>query len=360
MTLWTGKIFETINQVDTREWDALIQGRPFADWRWLQVTEALLDHHRPRYVLLRRAGCLVAGAVCSIQNRFHSKSLQAGVGWLLRAFPSLRCDVPLDGNAGLFFLDSGQIDQTLPELLHVMQPLFQRERTSFYSFDHLSPDGPIWSFLQAQGYHRFDHVFDTNLDIRWPAWEGYLKSLSPSGRLAYTRAQEYLDAQNITVSAAGSPVDGVEALQQWINEITQRSRKASVYHTDVLARAREWMGEDFQLVTARQNGQVIGALAMLCSARDWIVRWPGLDAAHARDDRLYDSMLFESIRQAILQKGRRIGLGPLDYPSTQRFGLTVEKWVGALVVRNSLLHWFAGRIRNFTANRYAIQAPDSS
>jgi predicted N-acyltransferase len=353
------EIFESIDQIDPLEWDRLAPGRSFADWRWLQVTEALLLDYQPRYVLLRREGSLQAGAVCSLQRRFHSRLMQSAMGWFLRRFPSMRCDVPISYSMGLFFSDQGQIATLFPELLQGMQAILKQERVSFYSFDHLAPVGPAPAYLQAHGYHQFDHFLDANLDICWASFEDYLENLPKKENEETVQTQEYLEQQGITINVSEPLAEDLTALQRLVNDEIQKNLGFRVYREDVLLRASTRMGKDFKLILARHGGQAIGCVAMLRSANDWIARWPVLDSAHTLDTRVYDGLLAECIRQAILSRGQRLGLGGLDYRAMQHFGLRAEKRVGAIAVRNRPFHWLAGRIRHLTANRYAEQSPEN-
>src|SRR5829696_2408081 len=94
-------VVDTIARVDPAEWDDLAAGRPFADHRWLRLTEALLVEHEPRYVLLRRDGRLAAAAVCALGRRLQSPTLRRRAGWLLRLVPYLRCEIPIAFDDGL-------------------------------------------------------------------------------------------------------------------------------------------------------------------------------------------------------------------------------------------------------------------
>jgi predicted N-acyltransferase len=195
----TTEIFETIDSLDPAEWDGLVKGHPFANRRWLQVTESVLVGHQPRYVLLRRDGHLRAGAVCSIHNRFESRALQSVLGWLPQRFPVLRCGVPISYDRGLFFSDQEQAGKLLPELLNSVQTLLRQEKASFHSFDYLSPADPAWLFLRAQGYHKVDHLTEANLDIQWTSFEDYVRNLPRKKRSEYVRMRGHIEREGITI-----------------------------------------------------------------------------------------------------------------------------------------------------------------
>jgi predicted N-acyltransferase len=351
MTMVT-EVFESIEQIDFSEWNQLVAGRSFADWRWFQVTEALLANYQPRYLLLRENGQIWAGAVCSINNQFHSRLLQSTIGWLPRQFPTLRCDAPVHFDSGLFFSDPDRFTELFPELLRNLQTLLQQERISFYSFDHLLPTSPTWTFLRAKNYHRIKHVgAEINLEIRWTSFEDYLESLLKQEYEEYLQTKNNLEAQSIIVEAANPSAEDLDDLQRLQNNYSRYVRAPKLYHNDLYRRAYKLMGEDFKLVVARRNGKTIGCIVMLRSLNDWIAKWMGLnDEFMAADTTIYYGMLAECIHQAILAGGNRICMGTTVPPTIQSFGGTLGRRIGAMSIRNRPLHWMAGWILGITAN----------
>jgi predicted N-acyltransferase len=350
----TTEIFKTIDQVDPSEWDRLVEGRPFADRHWLQVTEALLLDHQPRYVLLRQDGRLEAGAVCSIQRRFHSRVLQAALGWLPRHFPSLRCDMPIYNGTGLFFADPGQFDKLFPELLDGLQTLFRQERILFYSFDHLLPADPAWAFLQARGHHRIDHMLDARLEIHWTSFEDYLKSLPQEEYEKHVQIRAGLASQGITIEAVDPLAEDPAVLDRLWSGQARREREPHMYDSDLFPKVFSLMGKDLKLIVARQEGRIVGCVFMLHNCNDWFVKWHGLDLAATANTGTHQGMLAECIHQAILAGGRQIRLGLIEDRTIKLLGATAERRIGATAVRSRPLHWLAGRFLGMTVNRYRL------
>lgn len=349
----TTEILHTIEQVSPAEWDVLTQGQAFGGWQWLRATEALLLDYQPRYVLLRREGQLRAAAVCSLQKHFHSRLMQTTMGWFLARFPSMRCDVPISYTPGLFLSAQESLDSLFPALLQAVETLLKKERILFYSYDHLAPGGASWAYLQAHDYHRIDHVLAAMLEVRWHSFEEYLASLPAAEKEKYLQGQSQLAQQGITVRLVDPQVEDLSGWQELIHHSIYRYMRRRLYCDDVLLQASKLLGTDFKFVVAHQNGKGIGCLALLCSGEEWLGRWLAVDDEHLTDNEVYYGMVAEGIRQGILAGARRLDLGGLDYVSRQRFGLSGEKRVGAIAVRNRLFHWVAGKIRGLTANRYA-------
>jgi len=347
------ELYKSIGQIDPGEWDQLVADRPFADWRWFQITEALSIDYQPRYLLLKENGRLQVGAVCYLQNRFHSHRLQSIIGWFPRRFPTLRCDTLIHLDTGLFFSDPGRFNELFPELLSNMQTLLLRqEHISFYSFDHLLPTSPTWAFLQAKNYHRIKHVgAEINLDIRWASFEDYLASLSKPDHEEYLRTKTDIEARSILIEATDSSKENLEVSQHLQTDFNLYARAPKLYQPDLYSRAGKLMGEDFKLVVARHNGQVIGCIAMLRNHNHWLVKWLGLDLTFiTAETTIYYGLLAECIRQAILAGGCQISMAATVPPTIQNFGGRLERRIGAMSIRNRPLHWLAGRVLGFTAN----------
>jgi predicted N-acyltransferase len=271
---WTTEILESIHQVDPEEWDRLVQGRPFANWRWLEMTEAVLVNHQPRYLLLRQDEKLQAGIVCALQRHFQSPLLQSTLGWYIRRFPGLRCGVPISYDPSLFFCDQEQSGVLLPALMQGLQSLIRRERVSFYTIDHLAEGDAAWAFLRSQGYHRIEHLAEIYLDIHWTSFESYLTSLPHKKRSEYVRINGHLEREGITLEAADLRTEDKNVLERLVNNVFQRHKEPTMYQRDLFQRANDLLGEDFKLIVARQNGESIGCMTLLRSGNEWLAKCP--------------------------------------------------------------------------------------
>jgi predicted N-acyltransferase len=350
------EIIETIDQIDSSEWNRLVRDRSFASWRWLQVTEALISKQQVRYIVLRGNSTLQAAAVCSIQNRFHSRLLQSMMGWLPRYFPYLRCDMPISATEGLFFSNEAQLEVVFPKLLRGIKAILRQEHALFYSFDHFLPADPVWMCLQANHFHRFEHVSETYLDIDWTSFESFLTTLPKIEYERFLQTQSQMERQGIKIELTDPHLEDMNVLQQLTIDLSRYVKKPYIYSRDLFVPAHELMDKDFKLIVAHQYGRAIGCVAMLCDTHQWIVRWPGLDLQCELGVQVYDGLLSECIRQAIIAKGQRLYLGVIDLGTIQHFGSTIEKRMGAAAVRSRPLHWLAGRLLGLTANPEASQA----
>lgn len=353
---WSTQILGSITQVDPQEWECLAQGQPFAERRWLEMTEAVLVNHQPRYLLLRQDGKLQAGMACALQSHFQSPMLQSLLGAYICRFPGLRCGVPISYDPSLFFCDSTQSAALLPELIKGLQALLRQERVSFYTIDHLAEEGADWAFLRSRGYHRIDHLAEVYLDIQWASFEEYRASLPKKKRAEYMRIKNRLEREGITLEVADLEQEDKGLLERLVNNVFQRHKEPSMYHGDLFARARNLLGEDFTLIVARQGGQMIGCIALMRSGSDWVVKWPGLDYERVLNTGTYYGLLAACVRQVIEAGGRRLRMGATAYQTKQHFGVTVEERIGALAFCNPLVHYAGGKALK-VADRFGVSWP---
>lgn len=339
---WTTEIIESINQINPDEWDHLVQNRPFTNWHWLQLTETVLVNHQPRYVLLRQDGTLQAAIVSALQTRFQNPLFQATLGWVIRRFPGLRCSLPLSCDSGILLNDQVSLAEMFPRLMQGLQDLIQQEHVSFYTIDHIWPTMPLWQYLQSRGLHRIEHLSEIYLDTPWPSFEAYLKSLTSKKRGQYRRVGRRLEEQDITLAVADPLTEDIQTLQTLVNNVFQRHREPNLYVDDLFAKASKLMGDDFKLIVARKEGQLIGCLAMLRSGNEWIGKWVGLDYELTWNTRTYYGLSAECVRQTIQAGGQRLRMGTTGYETKRDLTAVEENRIGGLAFCIRPIHFLAG------------------
>ena len=182
-------ILSSIEQVEPAEWNVLCGTRAFVDHRWLRFTESALLEPQPRYVLLRRAGQLVAAAICGIERRFANPALQRRAGWALRHLPCVRCAVPIASECGLVFRPGVDEERLVPLLLGGVRRLALRERALFTTVGHVPLHSAIWQTLRANGCAQISQWQNTVLDIAWSSFDEYLAARPGDDRHEIRRMQ---------------------------------------------------------------------------------------------------------------------------------------------------------------------------
>ncbi|MGW2222519.1 peptidogalycan biosysnthesis protein [Nonomuraea sp. NPDC001684] len=198
--MYSVEVAASIGEVGAGEWDALADGVPFVRHHWLALAERVLSGHRPRYLLVRKDGGLVAAAVCALEHRLHNPVLESRFGRLTRRWPFLQVQAPMTATSGLL---GGEGPQRRV-LLRAVRSLVRRERLLFCVVDHLP-------YAAGQpGYSRLGWLPETLLDLTWPSYEAYLDHLPRKRRAEIRRTQrraarEGIEVRPLTAGPGGEP-----------------------------------------------------------------------------------------------------------------------------------------------------------
>jgi len=333
------EIVDSIERVEPEAWDDLAAGRPFADHRWLRLTEALLLDHEPRYVLLRQGGRLAAAGVCALGRRLQNPALQRRAGWLLRIVPFLRCEIPIALEPGLL-LRRG--DDPTP-LLAAIERLADRERAAFTRLDHLSPRADAWPGLSRAGYRPIPMWTETRLALPWPSLDAYLASLSSRKRGELNRVRRRAEAEGLLVEPL-RPTDDTDArLRGLVGQVLDRHAALESYAPDMFTRARAVLGDDLRLLALRRGGRLVGCAALLRSGDELSAKWLGLDYAETRNTVAYARLLLGCVEAAIDLGAPSLRLGATAYETKRHFAVALEERAGAVSARLSPLTRLAAR-----------------
>jgi predicted N-acyltransferase len=348
-------VVRSIEQVDQDEWDALCGARPFADHRWLRLTEAVLLDYSPRYILLRQEGRLVAGAICSLRRRFENGSLQRRAGWLVRRHPCLRCLVPIALDPGLVLRSDCDQHGIVAGMLAAMGDLAAREHASFSRVDYLPSDDPAWHSLDTRGYMRLRMCAETSLEIRWPAFQDYLAWLPSRKRKHIARMQRRALQEGIVVERLQPSAATAPRLAHLIDNVLDRYHEHERYIPELFTTAATILGDDLILLVARQEGRITGCATLLRSGDEIAAKWLGLDYSRTRDTGTYHRLLVECVAQALALGARRLRTGATAYETKQHFGVVQAERYGALAMTNRALNRAAGMALRLAESRMQLR-----
>jgi predicted N-acyltransferase len=315
------EIVDAIRHVEPEAWDELAAGRPFADHRWLGLTEELLLGHEPRYVLVRRDGRLVAAGVCALGRRWQNPALQRRAGWLLRVAPVLRCEIPIALGSGLLVRPG---DDPAP-LLDGLARLAAREHAAFTRLDHLPPGDAAWPALGRAGYRPVPMWAETRLALGWPSLDRYLASLSSHKRRELNRVRRRAEAEKLVVEPLDPSPECAPRLRALVGQVLARHAAIERYADDLFPRARAALGDDLRLLALRRDGHLVGCGALLRRGDEVSAKWLGLDYAETRGTVAYTRVLIGCVEAAIDLGAAVLRLGATAYQTKQHFGVALEE-----------------------------------
>lgn len=351
--MYTLEVVSSIDQIEPHEWDALCGDRPFVQHRWLRLTERVLRRYQPRYVLLRRAGTLDAGAICSVRDEFQNRFLRSTANWALHRFPCLRCGLPITFDSGLLVRPDADQAAAWPALLRALTSCAGREHASFVGIDHLVAAHAAWPLLEHAHYHRAQLLTETYLEIGWPSFETYLAVLPKKRRQRIRQIQRRAGQEGIAVQLEQPTAGSAALLRRLVSQVFQRHGEPDMYVADLFAQAAAILGDDFALAVARQHGEIVGCVGLIFSQGEIAAKWIGLDYARTLNTATYLAFNVALIDEAIKRGARRLRLGATSYETKQYFGAQAEERFSALALRSRALNALAGAALHMTGGRVA-------
>ncbi|RSN12492.1 hypothetical protein DMB42_09730 [Nonomuraea sp. WAC 01424] len=310
--MYSVDVLGSIGEVGAREWDALADGVPFVRHRWLGLAERVLAEHRPRYLLVRKDGGLVAAAVCALEHRLHNPVLESRFGRLTRRWPFLQVQAPMTATSGLL---GGEGPQRRV-LLRAIRSLVRSERLLFCVVDHLP-------YAAGQpGYCRLGWLPETLLDLTWPSFEAYLDHLPRKRRAELRRTQRRAEREGIEVRplAGGAGAD----LDRMVAAVDRRHGPHVFYRPGLFPEAAGALGADLTVLAAHRNGTPAGCVALLRDGDELVARWIGRDYAATEGTAVYHALLTACVRAAVGSGARTLRLGGAAYETKKQFGVRLE------------------------------------
>jgi predicted N-acyltransferase len=342
-TLTVG-VLDRTDRLDQAEWDELCADRPLAGYRWLRLAEAVLIDFNPRYLQLRCNGRLEAAAVCVIQRQFHlsaylpSRFLQAIAGRFLARFSSLSCEIPFSFSPGLLVRPGCDPDRLIPPLLEAMEDLAARERAFFVKLSNLSSHDAARLVRYRPGYHVVSMLADTYLPISWPTFEDYQASRPAKKRRELRRVCRRAQEAGMAVEPHRLSPETEPRLRELVRNLIQRHDQKDWYVPDFFSRTRDVLGEDFSLLVARREGEIVACVALLRSKDELFPKWLGMSYEHTENTYTYHLFMAEIVARAIEMGVRRLWTGPTTYEVKKLLGTVFEARCLVLAARNRLFH----------------------
>lgn len=314
----TVELVSTIDAVAPSEWDALAGDRPFAEHRWLRLAESVIADYRPRYLLIRKAGRLVAAAMGALENRLQNPALDTRFGWLVRRTPFFLVSVPLTSTCGLLAADEAE----LAGLLQDVRAVTRKQRFRFSIIDHLTLEHPA---LDAQrGYCQLAWLPDVHVDLRWTSFEEYLTDLPRKKRHEIRRTQRHSEREGIVVSPLEPTPSLAPTLDKLVANLVRRHGGTRRFQPDLFGRAAAVLGPDLTLLGAHLDGRLVGCVSLLRCGDVIDVRWIGRDYERSEGTFVYPALLTACVRTAIGTDAKRLHFGAAAYDTKKHYGVTLE------------------------------------
>lgn len=338
----TVEVHTAIEAVAQGEWDSFTAGQPFAQHRWLRLAETVVADYEPRYVLVRRQGRLVAAAIGALEHRLQNPALDAKFGWLVRKSPFLLVSVPMTATTGLLVGAGPDPDADLRALLDAIRGLVRSERFRFCIIDHLPMDHP--AIAAQRGYCQLAWLPDTDLVLRWPSFDDYLRYLPRKKRHEITRTLRRAESDGLVVKQLVPTPDDGPTLDRLVANVVRRHGGSRRFTPDLFAKAAAALGTDLTVFGAHRHGRLVGCLAVLRCGDELDARWIGRDYELTTGTAVYPALITACVQGAIASGARRLHFGAGAYATKKHFGVSMEPRTRLFAARNPAVTRLMARV----------------
>jgi len=350
-------IHQTIDHIAAATWDNLCQVQPFAQHRWLRLLEATLAHYEPRYALVWQGEQLVAAAICNVQRHFHlsiylpNLQLRCMVERLLRTFPPLTCTVPVYTCSGLILSSEVTPAQGMNWLMTAIKKVARQERSLLVGWNDLDPQ-TTRTFTQVAQAAFITLPPESYLPILWDSYDAYQAELPKKQRAEIRRVRNRAHEAGVRLLTSEMKPEYEARIEQLIQAVAVRHGNHYLYQPHLLAHASAILcPEDYRLLLAWQEGEIIGCLNLLRSGDDLLVKWVGLDYPRTEPTLAYHYLMTETVAQAIDMGVKRLVLGVTTYTLKKKMGAILEPRAAALQVQNRPLNALFTRLMRWRQTR---------
>lgn len=348
-TAFEPTVHGTIAELAEGEWNALVGEHILATHGWLRtVEETSVAPVRPRYLAIRVAGRLVAGAIGYHLPRTEAfetpdhlvfgrlRRLAARAG--LSLSPFLTC-CPWQGY-GLHLAVAPDADEpTRRALEDALLDGIEAEAAALgasCAFVNLLPsESTLLTRLRQRGYLLARGVPLNVLEIAWTSFDAYLRHLDTVSRGARKDIRRQIN-QNRKRGVVVEGLEEVGSAAARLHELLDRnSRKHNgapfPYRPELFAALRRNLGEEARLYVARKGDVITAVSVVLRRGATAVAPWVGVDHALAGKDFTYFNVAhYRPIADAIAGGAARILIGRAFYELKARRGCTVVDTVTAV------------------------------
>jgi len=316
------RIFHSISEIDSAEWDQISGEQPFQSYRWYQYGEMAMSDCPPTYIFLDLNGRTVARAALWLV-RSEPLPLPPGIfrnlfQSVLDRWPLLICRSPLSFLTGLILPEPHLVSAALQQFYRTAHTELQKQRGSFLIFDFLEKevkDLPTWP---SQFTKLIVSDPGTIMQNRWDNLDSYLASGNKKDRQHYKRSLREIEKQGIKISSYQKVPDPHTALNLMRNVEKKHGSPPNPWIPGMLENLEMINGT---FLAAHRSDELIGCGLLFEDNHSQMTATLGL-----ADDVpfLYFQLMYASLKDAFERKVKSMRWGSGAYEVKQRLGFELE------------------------------------
>ena len=345
------KVFRKMEEISPAEWNRVfpdvLESRSF----FKTLDESGFEQFSFYYILVYEGDTPVGAATCFRMD--YPLDTTAG-GQLKNVFSAVKkfsphafdlkvliCGLPMgQGRIGVVGENSERIVHALVE---AMERIAREEKVAIIAFkDFGSEQAPLLDPLRQRGFHKFESLPSTKLDIRFANFEEYLKTLSKATR--YDLRRKFKKVENLTqvdLEVTHGP-DGT--LDQVYRLYLQTKAKSDTQFENLpkefFSHLSKNMPGKVKYFFWRIDQQLVAFAVSLVSGDLFLDYYIGLDYSVAYDYHLYFLRFRDMMNWCIENKIKRYEMGNTSYEPKKRLGFELVPFFVYFKHRHPLINPF--------------------
>lgn len=316
-------ITDTIQDVDEREWKALVEDT-FIEQSlgWFRTVED--SHMRDmRYVLVRDKTLKAAACCYTYPEKLYIE------------IPFLEVRSPLGMSIGFFSKSPEYTDLLLKGITKIQK----REKAKGLSFLEMRKKERDFIKPHLKGFAEFPIRDDMYLDLDFTDFDDYLASLDPTSRRSIrktlNRAAKRWKIETVFTNEFSKWKKMAHRLRRYLCEEHKNYRH---YLTEEFYEALEKnLKDNAELILCFKDSIPLACGLILNSPRIARHKFAGIDPRY-REYQAYFLVYYEGIKKAIERRQKRIYFGPTTYEFKEKIGCKREALFGLAKMRNPFFH----------------------
>jgi predicted N-acyltransferase len=321
------EILDSVTGVNPSEWDELVEEDVLARHGWLRtVEESFIPYARPRYVLIRDGGRLIAATSCHSSEatdpvftpddlffgRFKDRARNMGLSLL----PALVCGFP--SGVGRDLLVSSSVSASLRtlvvgKLLDALEDIASEQGLSLFFRSVFGSEVEVLNQLELRGFNKTTFFPPCYLDIEWASFEEYIGHLKAFSKMPQNVRREIRLNRNAGINI--EPIQDVRPHQTTLFDLADRhwfryNQMPFPYRPDFFAKAQDNLGSDAVFYGAFRASDLIGFMLLLKGPHTAHALEIGIDHDASRKEATYFNLgYYAPIRDTIGTRIKRLYFG---------------------------------------------------
>lgn len=337
MSPYTTVVYDSINDIDAEQWDAVTGNGLIRSHAYLAAVEAsaVEDCNYFYPVISDRAGTIVAHACVYTISTDFAQLLPQPLRWLAKTVRCLwkhflivritECASPLSASHSISIRPGTDRQLLIARIGKTIDSIARSKRSRLVVIrDFLTSDRDDFDVLLGDGYNLVSNMPLARIRVRWESYDEYLASMRSRYRKDVKRRLKRATRSGQDVCVLRS-FGGLADL--WVEQARTVHEKTKGFKREILPRGYyenmdSMLGDKSLLVAATRDGRFIAHGMVLNDDADTIATYFGRDKGPASQQWFH--LVNEVIRIGIERKSTYINLGLGSYDAKSNVGADVE------------------------------------